>query len=61
MAIWVVTWDTESGDAGVEGYWTEKPSETQLAVYMAGQFPDDFESQTLYYVVEKLEQVKIDG
>lgn len=52
--IWVATWNTESGDQGIAGYWKSKPKKTELDRYMASRFPEDYESETLYYTLEPL-------
>lgn len=57
MTIWVATWDTESGDSGVVGYWKSKPTQKKLDKYMAKGMPDDYEAKTLYYSLESLKEV----
>ena len=40
--IFVATYDTESGDHGVIGYWTEQPTEEQLTALFKEWMPDEF-------------------
>jgi hypothetical protein len=47
-------WSTESGDRGVAGYWTTKPTMTQRNAYIKAHYPDDYESETFYFEIVEL-------
>jgi hypothetical protein len=48
IRIFVATYRTESGDDGVIGYWTEKPTEEQLTKVFKDYMPDEFEDDVRY-------------
>jgi hypothetical protein len=52
--IWVMDWNTESGDDGIDGFWLKKPTAAQLKKFIAEHYPDDFEAQTFYYTLKEL-------
>ena len=53
--IYVAEWRTESGDSGVEGYWTTEPTEKQLSAYFEEMMPDEFEDGYSYVDWELVE------
>jgi hypothetical protein len=53
---WIVIWDTESSDHGVDGYFTKKPTQKQLEGFMKKRFPDETASGTIYYHLEELSE-----
>lgn len=59
--IYVVTYRTESGDEGVEGYWTERPTDKHLETYFRENNPDEFEDgeRRIFWEVEELELQKL--
>lgn len=64
MNVYIVLWNTESGDEGVEGYWTEKPSEEQLYAYMLDRFDYEFEidedtGRATPYIYWELKELKL--
>jgi hypothetical protein len=42
MKIWIVTWDTESGDRGICGAWKTKPNQWEALTFMKKTFPEEF-------------------
>jgi hypothetical protein len=56
--IWIIDWNTESGDSGVDGYWKSNPTKETLEAYVAEHFPEDHEAGTFYYRVITLSEVK---
>ncbi|MEZ2409813.1 hypothetical protein AB6806_23765 [Bosea sp. RCC_152_1] len=64
--LWFVTYNTESGDSGVAGYFTEEPSDGHLTTYFKALMPDEFftedwggkevESRLVFWKVHKLEE-----
>ena len=54
--VYVVVYETESGDHGVEGYWTEAPTDYHLETYFRKNNPDEFdrESRTIFWKVHTL-------
>ncbi len=59
--MFIVTWNTESGDTGVEGYWEEEPTDLHLETYFKKQNPCEFERgrRTIWWEVHELEQMKL--
>jgi hypothetical protein len=55
--IWVIDWSTESGDEGVDGYWTKKPTKTQVNNYIRENHPDDHEAGTFGHQIVELEAI----
>lgn len=43
MSIWVSIVNTESGDRGIDGYWTKKPSKEFMEKFYKENWPDEFE------------------
>jgi hypothetical protein len=56
-SIWVLIWSNESGDSGVEGFWTEKPSDEEIETFIEEVFPEDFEAGTLYHDLQELSEI----
>lgn len=54
--IYVVTYKTESGDEGIEGYWLVKPTDNHLQTYFKKNNPDEFDrdGRTIFWTVEEL-------
>lgn len=44
--IYIASWYTESGDRGVLGYFTEKPTDEQLEKLFREAAPDEFDDTT---------------
>lgn len=42
--IYMATWQTESGDDGVVGYWDREPTEGELTAVFKKIMPDEFDS-----------------
>jgi len=40
--IYVATWESESTDSGVEGYWLNRPSERELTAHFKETMPWEF-------------------
>lgn len=59
--IWIVIWETDRGDRGIEGYWREKPTKESLEAYMAKWCTDDYEAGTLHYELQYRKEVGTDG
>ena len=45
MTIYVVSYDTESGDRGVVGYFREEPSDGHLSAFFKKMMPDEFQTK----------------
>lgn len=58
MKIYIMIWDTESGDSGTAGYWRKRPAAKYLKKFIAEGWPDDDEAQTFNYVIEELAEVQ---
>jgi hypothetical protein len=63
MSIYVVKWDTESGDHGMLGYFREKPSEPWLKDYFRNNMPDEWDEKyqefLVYWDVIELGELKL--
>lgn len=65
--IYIVDYVTESGDRGVEGYWTERPTDNHLETYFREHNEDEFDDQdsreeacrTIFWDVHELELQKL--
>lgn len=59
--MFIVTWNTESGDEGVEGYWEEKPTDHHLETYFRKSHPQEFESygRLIFWEVHELQKLKM--
>lgn len=60
--IFVATYDTESGNHGVIGYWTEKPTQEQLTALFKKWMPEEFvedEDGTCRYVFWELNELEV--
>ena len=44
QTVWIIAWDTESGDSGFEGVWYHKPSEEEQVAYLKKKFPGEFDA-----------------
>jgi hypothetical protein len=52
--IWIIAWNTESGDEGILGYWSKKPEREEILAYLQEYMPDDYEAGTLHYHLQEL-------
>ncbi len=41
--VYVIEWCNESGDSGIDGYWTRKPTEGEQHAYMRDNYPCDYD------------------
>lgn len=59
--MYIVTWETESGDSGVEGYWEDKPTDLHLETYFRKQNPDEFDHgrRLIWWEVHELEKAEL--
>jgi hypothetical protein len=58
--MWIAIWNNESGDSGVEGYWEQEPSDTELYSYFREFSPDDFgehDGQYIFWVLKELKEI----
>jgi hypothetical protein len=59
--IWIIKWHTESGDEGVDGYYTVKPTDEQIKASFRRDMPGEFEDGEdpyIYWKVIELTQVR---
>lgn len=61
MTIYVVSYQTESGDQGIIGYFETKPTKKELTAYFKRTMPDEFEDghQYVYWHVESLTPISV--
>lgn len=59
--IYIATYKTESGDEGVEGFWTEKPTDHHLETYFRENNEEEFDrdSRTIFWEVHQLELMSL--
>lgn len=63
--IYVVTYDTESGDRGVVGYFNRRPTNRHLTALFRELMPDEFVSDVdgvrrmVFWSVEGLKEMKL--
>jgi hypothetical protein len=59
--IYIVTYHTESGDEGVEGFWTEKPTDHHLETYFREHNEEEFDDggRTIFWEVHELESIPL--
>ena len=55
--VWLIMWNTESGDEGIDGVFKKKPTQKQLDDYMKDNYRAEFEEgyPTIYYHLEDFE------
>ena len=64
-AVFVVSYNTESGDSGVVGYFNKRPTEGHLTAYFKKIMPDEFiqdeegESRYVFWDVWELTSQKL--
>jgi hypothetical protein len=56
--IYVLSYVTESGDKGVAGYWTKRPSKSKQVAHMRERFPDEFFDGRPEYIFWQLESLE---
>lgn len=58
IAVYVATWESESSERGVEGYWLTNPSEQELTAHFKEEMPWEFEGgrRTVWWEVVELNE-----
>jgi hypothetical protein len=59
-SIWLIKWNTESGDEGIFGFFTKKLTKKQLDHYITKHAPDEFYDGECYIYYEQIELKKLD-
>lgn len=51
--MWIVKWETESGDSGIHGYWKDRPDHFKLKKkYMKERHQDDYPDYLDWELIE---------
>jgi hypothetical protein len=59
--MYVISYNTESGDEGIIGYIKKKPTDAQMKAYFKKTMPDEFEDghQYVYWHVESIKEISM--
>lgn len=59
MTVWIAIWQNESGDHGVDGFWSSKPTDDVVHSYFETHHNGDFVDGEpfIYWKVEELKQI----
>jgi hypothetical protein len=59
VKIYVMVWNTESGDHGIAGYWRKNPPLKYRKAYIAENWPDEVAADTFNYFIQELTEIEL--